>query len=72
MTKSDNLSLSPCHNVIWILDCFHNHIQISCHIVVRFYDMYPAFVCNPYRNAFFRYRSLHALFTLNAKTVPGI
>ncbi len=66
MTKSDDLPFSSCHNIVWIFDCFHNQIEVSCHIVVRLYDMYPAFICNPYRNPFFRYRSLHALFPLDA------
>ena len=66
MTKSHDLPFSSCHNIVWIFDCFHNQIEVSCHIVVRLYDMYPAFICNPYRNPFFRYRSLHALFPLDA------
>ena len=53
MTESDDLSFSPCHNVVWVFDCFHNQVEVSCHIVVRLHDMYPAFACNPYRNSFF-------------------
>ena len=33
-------------------------------IVMRLHDMYPAFICNPYRNFFFRYRPRHTIFLL--------